>query len=483
MTLSNLFEVVVISLLVKPQLAEVAALGNYVGWDHDHRFSCVMTVTSSSEMQIVADIELGLRDEVAELFQLLFCSLVRHHTRSALEVRAGGWRLLLDNLVTHLRPEFEAQSTAVIEGLGRRFVNILVNSASAGFFRSGVSQSNSSADENTQRVHTARMNAFYEMAQNNRLSFEAMMSDAPARAMPLIRGMQAQEFMTRSNVEPCELPSTPVPHDNFPVHLSRSEQSNIAVDEPLSPDSSVVTYLSDTESCQSFDSWSSSQGDEFLDAEHMEDGPRPERQGAVQAIWEEQLFLTLRGNINSVLDGYLSQRPFLMRSKSSKENRMRQELWCARRYQGTASPGAVRIKRPSWKKWPHYTCPMGKMLVVESGLTDDKRCFFYGSREACKSQALADDSSLSPAEVFTIWERDRSRGEYGLLERRWLEKTETEEDHPSLSGNIRDLISALTKRKLKGLRIDKSLEEIRRPGEEAAANGIHWASDAPQPKI
>ncbi|KAF4672868.1 hypothetical protein FOL47_011288 [Perkinsus chesapeaki] len=58
MTLSNLFEVVVISILVKPQLAEVAALGKYIGWDQDYRFYCEMTVKSSSEMQIVADVKL-----------------------------------------------------------------------------------------------------------------------------------------------------------------------------------------------------------------------------------------------------------------------------------------------------------------------------------------------------------------------------------------------------------------------------------------
>ncbi|KAF4668915.1 hypothetical protein FOL47_002822 [Perkinsus chesapeaki] len=58
MALSTLFQVVVISILVKPQLAEMAALGEYVGWDQYYRFYCKMTVKSSPEMQIVADVEL-----------------------------------------------------------------------------------------------------------------------------------------------------------------------------------------------------------------------------------------------------------------------------------------------------------------------------------------------------------------------------------------------------------------------------------------
>ncbi|KAF4672857.1 hypothetical protein FOL47_011276 [Perkinsus chesapeaki] len=59
MTPYNLFQVtVIICLLVEPQLAEVAALGEYDGWDNDYRFFCIMTVKSSSEMEIMADVEL-----------------------------------------------------------------------------------------------------------------------------------------------------------------------------------------------------------------------------------------------------------------------------------------------------------------------------------------------------------------------------------------------------------------------------------------
>ncbi|KAF4668904.1 hypothetical protein FOL47_002810 [Perkinsus chesapeaki] len=67
-----MFKVVVITILVKPQLAEVAALGKYAGWDDDSRFYCEMTVKSSSEMQLVADVELGNLSEVDKCFDCRF---------------------------------------------------------------------------------------------------------------------------------------------------------------------------------------------------------------------------------------------------------------------------------------------------------------------------------------------------------------------------------------------------------------------------
>ncbi|EER07873.1 hypothetical protein Pmar_PMAR014944, partial [Perkinsus marinus ATCC 50983] len=63
----NLFHVVlIIGLLIKPQLAEVAALGKYAGWDSDYRFFCIITVKSSSEMQTTADVELDRGSNRAE---------------------------------------------------------------------------------------------------------------------------------------------------------------------------------------------------------------------------------------------------------------------------------------------------------------------------------------------------------------------------------------------------------------------------------
>ncbi|EER06945.1 hypothetical protein Pmar_PMAR008461, partial [Perkinsus marinus ATCC 50983] len=180
---------------------------------------------------------------------------------------------------------------------------------------------------------------------------------------------------------------------------------------------------------------------------------------------------------------------------------MRQELWCFRRYQGEVDTSTLGRKRATWKRWPQFTCPLSKTFVVESGPPGDRACFFYGLREArrapvewlghqhpngtwrCLSAtvspvlvdaaaaALADDPSLSPSELLAIWEGDRKRDEYGDDERRWLEKTEEDEDHPSLSGNIRDLISAITHRKQHGLRVDRFLEEIQKPATEAEAAG------------
>ncbi|EEQ99253.1 hypothetical protein Pmar_PMAR009374 [Perkinsus marinus ATCC 50983] len=67
MTPCNLFQVVlIIGLLVNPQLAEVAALGKYHGWDDDYRFFCIINVKSSSKMQITADVDLRRRTNGGE---------------------------------------------------------------------------------------------------------------------------------------------------------------------------------------------------------------------------------------------------------------------------------------------------------------------------------------------------------------------------------------------------------------------------------
>ncbi|KAF4745519.1 hypothetical protein FOZ63_000782, partial [Perkinsus olseni] len=297
-----------------------------------------------------------------------------------------------------------------------------------------------------------------------------------------------------SSLSPEDGPTTPQSFRGAEQRLSEGAQQ-----EPSEYSFDAESDSSYAESTSCFDNSSTSSEDE--NASTTEEGVQPPEWSETGSKWEDHPFLTLRGDINSVLDTYLAERPFLFRSKSSKESRLRQELWCCRRFQGAAMPNARGMKRASWKRWPEFTCPMGKIFVIESGPVEDRRCFFYGLREAHKTQrewlhhqhlngtwrclswsipptlvdiaaaALAEDPSLSPSEVLAVWERDRNRGEYGELERRWLEKTEAEEDHPSLSGNIRDLISAITKRKQHGLRVDKFLEEVRRPSEEAKRNG------------
>ncbi|EER06960.1 hypothetical protein Pmar_PMAR016374, partial [Perkinsus marinus ATCC 50983] len=100
--------------------------------------------------------------------------------------------------------------------------------------------------------------------------------------------------------------------------------------------------------------------------------------------WEPEAFCTIRGDIDDVLATYLVDKPSLYRVKSSKEHRGRQELH--RRRHSNADPirEAARASRrqATWRGWPDDLCPVNHILVVQSGLKQNHKAFFYGHK-AC----------------------------------------------------------------------------------------------------
>ncbi|KAF4679487.1 hypothetical protein FOZ60_014976 [Perkinsus olseni] len=213
-----------------------------------------------------------------------------------------------------------------------------------------------------------------------------------------------------------------------------------------------------------------------------------------ESKWLDEPFDSMRGPISDVIPRYLAMKPFYTDEKSTTETRHRRVLRCRRRFQAEADAQPrtqPRRPQPTWRLWPDYTCKLREVLVIESGPPTDKICSFYGLRGVtddpqewflhdhphgtyeCRSAtippALVDvaagllynNAKYTASDLLAHWRKERDEGKYGTRERNWLDLKETDDGYPNVRGNVRNLVTSLTKRKLYGLKLYPFLRKVR----------------------
>ncbi|KAF4651655.1 hypothetical protein FOL47_000258, partial [Perkinsus chesapeaki] len=387
-------------------------------------------------------------------------------------------------------------------------ITVLINLAQTGLLDR---QGHQSTDSELQRMKESQREAFFSMAQDNPSEFRSLMKLDPSSSLRIIRRMK--EHAQAGGVS----------DEEDSVNNQTFLSSEAAVKSPSQIRQRIAKELlgrvrghqirermqdwehgiEDGEDCESSASLGGSLGGGESDASNSEgtrtagesenDGEANPRENHEPNTWEENAFYTMRGSVDAVVTSYLEDKPFLQREKSQHERRNSVVLLCRRRTpeKETATATATSRPQPTWRDWPDDTCNMSPILIVQKGPPGSRRCYFYGNKNAgCSSTAwlqhkhdhstwlcrsctipptlvdlaaaeVSRKPTLTAGDLRSTWEKYREEGKLTQRDVNWLDLKSSDPGYPSLKGNIRNLITSLTKRKEAGLRLDTFLMKIK----------------------
>ncbi|KAF4672201.1 hypothetical protein FOL47_000784 [Perkinsus chesapeaki] len=389
------------------------------------------------------------------------------------------------------------------------------------------------------RMAQTNLPSFHSLMMNNPVDSIPSIDRMKARAMADDnQGYQGSDETVERSQEtvPCEARNRSSGNDNDDLHDDTVDREIDGLDLNEEPDSTEAgqpdneerfaqspssnedepgSSISESSGIQSSDT----EGDEInstsdsasimsTGANHSSSTQRSRAPKGPGGKWMEEAFHAVNGPIEEVIKEYLAGRPFLTQVKSVHENRKRRELRCLRRLP-PGEPVTGNNAKPSWRLWPSDACQFSCILVVESGPPGELLCSFYGVCSAgssidawkahdhpydshlCRSvtvppplvdlaaRAISKDPTLTAGDIKELWNAKRDRGLLGSRERAWLDLKEDMPGYPDVKGNIRNVVTSITRRRLYGLKLEPFLEKVQRDiGENLADLNVSDIIDA-----